>query len=150
MKTGPLSVWAARGAAAMIAFSHLLTSELAPAAEAPVFLGSVGVGRARPEVETELRSLLRAELASAEFSRVKTSRRYVLSATLVRLDSVQSSDSARATCVVSVAILREGATLHALINGRATAEESEAPEARSDALRAAVHSAMVRIPKILR
>src|SRR6188768_1910107 len=148
MKTGPLSVWAARAAAAMIAFSHLLTSELAPAAEAPVFLGSVGVGRARPEVETELRSLLRAELASAEFSRVKTSRRYVLSATLVRLDSVQSSDSARATCVVSVAILRrDGATLYALIHGRATAEEAEARGARSDALRGAVHSAMVRVPK---
>jgi len=123
---------------------------MALGADVPVFLGSIGVGKAKPEVEGELRSLLRAELASAEFSRVRTNERYVLSATLVRLDSVQASDSARATCVVSVAILRDGATLHALVQGRATAEEAKAPAARRDALRAAVHSAMVRVPKALR
>jgi hypothetical protein len=134
----------------LIALSQLLTSGVAPASEVPVFLGWIGVGKAKPEVENELRSLLRAELASAEFLRLKTSRHYVLSATLVRLESVQSADSARATCVVSVAVLRDGATLHALIDGRATAEEAQAPEARSDALRAAVHSAMVRVPKVLR
>jgi hypothetical protein len=74
----------------------------------------------------------------------------VLSATLVRLESVQSADAARATCVVSLAILRDGSTLHALVNGRATAEGAEAPAVRRDALRAAVHSAMVRVPKALR
>jgi hypothetical protein len=143
------SNWTARFAAGLVACSVVLTSVVAPAAE-PIFLGSIGVGKAKPEVARELRALLRAELASAEFARVKTSQRYVLAATLVRLDSVQSPDSARATCVISVAILRDGATLHALINGRGTAEEDKAPAARSDALRAAVHSAMVRVPKALR
>jgi len=142
--------WAARCAAGFVALSLLLGSGMALGADVPVFLGSIGVGRAKPEVEGELRSLLRAELASAEFSRVRTNERYVLSTTLVRLDSVQASDSARATCVVSVAILRDGATLHALVQGRATAEEAKAPAARRDALRAAVHSAMVRVPKALR
>jgi hypothetical protein len=144
------SALAARCAAGLVALSLLLASGVAPAGEIPVFLGAIGIGKAKPEVEGELRSLLRAELASAEFARVKTNERYVLSATLVRLDSVQSSDSARATCVVSVAILRDGSTLYALIHGRATAEEAKAPAARSDALRAAVHSAMVRVPKALR
>ena len=136
--------------AGLVALSVLLASGTAPAGEMAIFLGTVGVGSAKPEVETELRSLLRAELASAEFSRVKTNQRYVLSATLVRLDSVQSAESARATCVLSVAVLRGGSTLHALIHGRATAEEAKAPAARSDALRAAVHSAMRRVPKALR
>jgi len=140
----------ARFAAALVAVSLLLTSGVAPGAELPVFLGAIGVGKAKPEVERELRSLLRTELASAEFARVRTSERYVISATLVRLDSVQSAEAARATCVVSVAILRDGSILHALINGRAIAEENSVPAARSDALRAAVHSAMVRVPKALR
>ena len=144
------AVLAARCTAGLVALSLLVVSGPAPAGEIPIFLGAIGVGKAKPEVEGELRSLLRAELASAAFSRVKTKDRYVLSATLVRLDSVQSSESARATCVVSVAILRHDATLYALVHGRASAEEAQAPAARSDALRAAVHSAMVRIPKTLR
>jgi hypothetical protein len=139
-----------RSVAALVAISLLFASGAALAGELPVFLGAIGIGKAKPEIASELRSLLRAELASAEFSRLKTSEHYVLSATLVRLDSVQSSDSARATCVVSVAILQGGSTLYALIHGRATAEDAKAPAARSDALRAAVHSAMVRVPKALR
>jgi len=140
----------ARLAAGLVAASMLLASGVAPAAELPLFVGAIGVGKAKPEVERELRSLLRAELASAEFSRVRTNERYVISATLVRLESVQAEQSARATCVVSVAILRDGSTLHALINGRGTAEEESLPAARSDALRAAVHSAMIRVPRALR
>ena len=137
----------------MLALSVLLTTSAAPAGESPVFLGSVGVGAAKPAVRTELRSLLREELSVADFAGVKTRERYVLSAELVRLDSVHSKDSVRATCVVSVALLRDnGFTLYALIQGRATAELAKAqPDtAQRDALRAAVHSAMVRVPKALR
>ena len=130
-----------------------LCSVPAPGAEIPVFLGAIGVGTAKPEVRGELRALLRAELASADFAHIKTRERYALSATLVRLDSVPSNDSVRATCVVSVALLRDGgSTLFAVIHGRATAEEAKeyADAARSDALRAAVHSAMIRVPLALR
>ena len=143
----------ARLAAGFIASAVLLGSAPAPAGEVPIFLGSIGVGKAKPEVQSELRSLLRAELSSGEFTRLKSKERYMLSATIVRLDSVQSDDSVRATCVVSVALLRDnGSTLYALIHGRATAEEAKARVdiAQSDALRAAVHSAMVRVPKALR
>ena len=144
---------AALCAAGLVAFSLLLATAPAPAGEVSIFLGAVGIGKAKPEVQGELRSLLRAELSSAEFARIKTTERYVLSASLVRLDSVQSTDSVRATCVVSVALLRDnGSTLYAVIHGRATAEDAKTrvDEARSDALRAAVHSAMVRVPKALR
>jgi len=137
-------------AAGLLALSVLFTSGGAPAADLPVSVAATALGNGTPAVERELRSLLRAELTSAEFSRVRTRTHYVLSATLVRLDSIQAGESARATCVVSVAVLRDGSTLHALINGRATAEQAQAPAARSDALRAAVHSAMKRVPNALR
>ena len=97
--------------------------------------------------------MLNAELSATDFAQVKTHDHYLLSATLVRLDSVVASESVRATCVVSVAILRDnGATLHAVVRGRATAEESKAhaDDAQSDALRAAVHSAITRVPQALR
>ena len=144
---------AASCAAGLLALATLLVTARAPAGDVPVFLGAIGVGKAKPAVRTEMRALLREELSSADFAQVRTNEHYMLSATLVRLDSVQSSESVRATCVVSVAVLRDGgSTLYALINGRATAEgaKAHADAAQSDALRAAVHSAMVRIPKALR
>jgi hypothetical protein len=140
-------------AASVLAFGAVLTSSPAPAVDMPVFLGDVGVGKQTPEVRTQLRSMLSAELSATDFAQVKTRERFVLSTTLVRLDSVIASDSVRATCVLSVALLRDnGATLHAVIGGRATAEEAKAhaDEAQRDALRAAVHSAMTRVPQALR
>ena len=149
----PTRRWSFGLVASSLGAALLLATAPAPAGEVPVFLGSIGVGKATPEVGTELRALMRAELRAQDFSRVKSNERYVLSATLLRLDSTQSSDSVRATCVVSVAVLREnGATLYAVIRGRATAEEAKArvDVARSDALRGAVHSAMMRVPQALR
>jgi len=143
----------ARWLAGSLGAALLLGAPSAPAGEVPVLLGPVGVGNAKPEVGTAMRALLRSELSSAHFAHVKTSERYMLSATLVRLDSALSSDSVRATCVVSVALLRDGgATLYAVIHGRATADDARArvDAAQSDALRAAVHSAMTRVPEALR
>jgi hypothetical protein len=139
--------------ASALAFGVALAPAQAPAVEVPVFLGDVGVGKQTSEVRAQLRSLLNAELSATNFAQVRTHERFVLSATLVRLDSVVASDSVRATCVVSVALLRDhGATLHAVISGRATAEEPKAHalEAQTDALRAAVHSAITRVPQALR
>jgi hypothetical protein len=139
--------------ASLLALTVLLAPVQAPAVEVPVFLGDVGVGKQTQEVRAQLRSLLSAELSATDFAQVKSHDRYVLSTTLVRLDSVLASDTVRTTCVVSVALLRDnGATLHAVIRGRATAEESKthADIAQTDALRAAVHSAISRVPQALR
>ncbi|HEX3774749.1 MAG TPA: hypothetical protein VHV51_09815 [Polyangiaceae bacterium] len=136
-----------------LALCLVLLPSTAPALEVPVLLGDVGVGKLVPDMRAELRALLRDELAVADFAQVKTREHFVLSATLTRLDSVVASDSVRATCVVSVALLRDrGATLHAVIHGRATAEEAKAQvdAAQIDALRAAVHSAIARVPQALR
>ncbi len=146
-------LFSAPGAAAFVALSLMFGAAPAPAGEVPVFLGAIGAGAGKPEVQEQLRTLLREELSSVEFAQLKTRERYKLSASIVRLDSVQSNESVRATCVVSVALLRDkGSTLYALIHGRATAEETKTRSniAESDALRAAVHSAMVRVPKALR
>jgi hypothetical protein len=136
-----------------LALGVLLSSAPVPALEIPVSLGDVGVGQQSPAIRAQLRSLLSAELSRTDFAHVKTRDHFMLSTTLLRLDSVIASDSVRATCVLSVALLRgNGATLHAVIRGRATAEESRAhPDvAQSDALRAAVHSAITRVPQALR
>jgi hypothetical protein len=145
--------FSARWLAGSLAIAVLLGAPSVPAGEVPVLLGSVGVGNAKPEVRAALRALLRAELSSADFTHVKTNEHYMLSATLVRLDSALYTDSVRATCVVSVALLRDGGTtLYAVIHGRATADDARAhvDTAQSDALRAAVHSAMTRVPQALR
>jgi len=131
----------------------LLAPRPAPAVEVPVILGDVGIGKASPEVRALLRTALREELLATDFAQVKTHERYLLSATLLQLDSVVTSNTVRATCVVSVALLRDnGSTLHAVIRGRATAEEAKAQVdvARGDAMHAAVHSALARVPQALR
>lgn len=125
----------------------------APAVEVPVLIGDVGVAKQMPDLRAQLRTMLGEELAATDFANVKTHERFLLSATLVKLDNVVERDSVRSTCVVSVALLRDkGATLHAVIRGRATAEEAKAhiDAAQSDALRAAVHSAITRVPQALR
>jgi len=145
-----LPKWCTAGA---VALGVALCSAPLPAIEAPVLLGDVGVGKQTPEVRARLRSLLRAELSATNFAQVKAHRHFVLSATLERLDSVLAADSVRTTCVVSVALLADhGLTLHAVIRGRATAEGSKAHAdgAQSDALRAAVHSAITRVPEAIR
>ncbi|MEO7036398.1 MAG: hypothetical protein ABI548_20820 [Polyangiaceae bacterium] len=70
--------------AVSLAVALLLGTAAAPAGEVPVLLGAIGVGEAKPEVGIELRALLSAELTSADFTRVKSNERYVLSALLVR------------------------------------------------------------------
>ena len=140
-------------AAGLLAAAMLLSAAPAPAGEIPVSLGAVAAGKAGPEVGGQLRSLLKSELSSADFAGIKSGERYVLSANLVKLESVRSTERVRTTCVVSVVLTRHrGATLYALINGRGTAEDAraQADATQSDALRAAVHSAMVRVPKALR
>lgn len=148
--------------AALLASACFFAASTVPATptELPVTLGSIGGVRASSAMKTELRSLVRAELAASDFTRVKTGERYGLAATLVRLDvdSVpgDGARAVRATAVVSVALTRQsGGTLFALIQGRATAEaqgsgSAHARSVESDALRAAVHSAMVKVPKALR
>jgi hypothetical protein len=124
------------------------------ALERPIALGEVGASPgARVELTRELRQALEQEIGLIDFGRHRPRSRYVLSATLVKLDSVTETQSVRATCVISVALRRErDSALQAVIHGRATAEQakSESESARASALRAAVQSALRRVPETVK
>ena len=126
----------------------------ARAAERLVALGEVGAGTSERSEHTDtLRQALQDELDQIDFGRHRPRQRYVISARLVKLDSATDNRAVRATCVVSLVLRRErGSTLEAVINGRATVEEtrSETESAKATALRAAVHSAVRRVPETVK
>ncbi len=121
----------------------------AAAAEPRVTLGDVSGRTQSGEYTRSLRAALADEFSQANVSRASGRDRFVLSVTLVKLSAEHRDGSARATAVVSMTLRRAREnTLHALLSGRATAEESSAnvDSVRDSALRAAVRSALRRLP----
>lgn len=121
------------------------------ARESPVAVGEVRDESASGAFSEALRSVLRDAMATAELGRPR--ERFVLSATLVRLDAERVGHGARATAHVSLVLRRaREQSLHAVLTGRATAEEESGSvnETRADALRAAVTSALRRLPEAVR
>jgi hypothetical protein len=115
---------------------------------APVSLGEVSAKAPAGEYRAPLRSAVLEALEQAKLGRSR--ERYVLSASLDTLDAKQDGRRVSATAVVSLALRREKEqTLHAVLRGNATAEASDVTlaSAREDALRAAVESAMRRLPE---
>lgn len=136
-----------------IGFFALLGALVAPAggaAEPPVAVGEVQGSTPSGEFSAPLRHALTEGVASMTFG---TSRdHFVLSATLVSLEAAQVGHGARASAAVSLVLRRaRQQTLHAVLKGHATAEASDSSvsETRDDALRAAVRSALQRLPEAL-
>jgi hypothetical protein len=108
-----------------------------------------------------LRSDVEAELAAIDWKKEGVQRSYLVSASVVRLDSDRSGGAVRVSCAVSATIrdAERGAIL-AMVEGRARAEEgsSSAPGARREAdvraergaLSAAAHGAVSAIPEAIR
>jgi hypothetical protein len=100
-----------------------------------------------------LRADASAALAAIDWSGLRLSRRYGVSATVVRLSTERTERSAASTCVVAAAV-RELDTGNVLftVEGRARAEDSASAPARAerDALRAAVEGAVRAVPDGLR
>jgi hypothetical protein len=114
----------------------------------PVSLGEVSGKTAGGEYGVPLRSAVREALDQAKLGRPR--ERFVLSASLETLDAKRDGRRVTATAVVSMVLRREKEqTLHAILRGNATAEESDATldSTRETALRAAVESAMRRLPE---
>jgi hypothetical protein len=144
--------------------AFILTSSLAlacatwstpgDAREQPIALGQVSTPSERGvQAEQRLRQAIEDGLHTVDFGRAPVRSRFVLSATLVKLESVNRTDTVRTTCVVSLAMHRRSdQTLQAVINGRAIAEDAAAASeaSREDALRGAVHSALSRLPEVVR
>jgi len=129
----------------------VLGSGTASAGAPVVALGEVHASTPSGEFSAPLRAALARALARAELGSAR--EKFELSATLVRLDAEQVGRGARASAAVSLVLRRaRQQTLHAVLSGHATAEESEASVTvtREDALRAAVESAVRRLPEALR
>ena len=142
----------ARAVRGAICFAFALTLVAwAPYAEAddtrPVVIGEVGtkVTRARLDLPKALRRALERELAALDVGR--SSKRFVLSASLVKLEGRKAAPGV--ACAVS-AVLRErrSGAIRAIITGRAEAE-FEGDEAELGALDAAVHGAVASVPAAL-
>jgi hypothetical protein len=121
------------------------------AAEPPIAVGEVRGTTASGEFSAPLRSLLNEGVASLMLAAPR--EHFVLSATLVSLEAAQVGRGARASAAVSLVLRRaRQQTLHAVLKGQATAEatDSSVNETREDALRAAVRSALTRLPEALR
>jgi hypothetical protein len=141
-------------ASALLAVLFSTTSNVA-AGRAPLALGQVTtrLDRDSTALRSAFRSAVEQELAGIDLSQVKSGDRYVLSASLIAMDTRADGGRARTTCVVSATLTRErGGALHAILRGRARAEDapSEARSLELSAMRAAVHSALMRVPEALR
>jgi hypothetical protein len=129
------------------------TAAIADAGQSALALGKVTTPRDSKSLESAFKTAVQRELAGIDLTAVKPADRYVLSASLVKMETSADGDRARTTCVVSATLTKQrGGALHAIINGRARVEDApaETRSAELTALRAAVHNALVRVPEALR
>jgi hypothetical protein len=128
----------------------------ASAARPTVSVGDVVVAvegvssEAAPELKSALRRALSEELLELGKNGMVLHHPLVVSATLTKLSSERRAERAKATAVISLALLRaDDQVLLAELRGRASAEETAGNLAsvRSAALRGAVRGAMGRLPE---
>lgn len=125
----------------------------ADAGSSPVALGEVRVTRSDPNLERAFRGLVEHELGEVDLSKVKAQDRFVLSAALVKMATRESSNQTESVAVVSATLRRaRGGSIHAVIQGRAQASDrpSQVKSVELNAMRAAVRSALARLPEALK
>ncbi len=118
----------------------------------PVFLGEVTTPVDRDDLPRTFRETVKRELDRVDLSSVSTRDRFVLSAALVQMSTEASEGKSESTAVVSATLRRErGGDLTAIIRGRARATDSPAKSrvAERSAMRAAVRSALERLPEAI-
>jgi hypothetical protein len=101
-----------------------------------------------PAIARELKSAVERELETLDLSKARAS--YVLSASLVTLETVTESERVESTAVVSAALAeKRGGSLRAVFRGKAQAIDGKdaARTAELAALKAAVRSALSRLPE---
>ena len=141
----------ARRRSLFFALALALVAGFGFAGESPVSLGEVTGATPSGEFSKPLRSAVRDALDSADLGRPR--ERFVLSVSIQTLEAKKDGRRVSASAVVSMVLRRQREqTLHAMLRGSATAEESDTTldAAREDALRAAVESAMRRLPEALK
>ncbi len=104
-----------------------------------------------PAVQRELESAVKHELGRMDLSDAKG--RFVLSASLVKLETTTSSNHVQSRAVVTAELAhKKGGSLRAVFRGsaRATDAKNAAKTAELAALRAAVKTAIKRLPEAVR
>lgn len=118
----------------------------------PVVVGEVGtrVLGGTGDLPKTLRRVLEREIASLALRQASRSRRFVLSASLVKLEHQATTDSESVSCTVSV-VLREqkSGAIRAIIEGRARAT-LQGNEGEAVALEAAARAAIASLPDAVR
>jgi hypothetical protein len=137
-----------------LAGATLCVGVTADAGRSPVSVGKISSRVAkRTDVKRALATAVESELGRLDLSSIRGREHYVLSASLVRMDTVTERDQAETTCVVSATLTREKSrALHAVLQGRArvTDRRGRAGSAEQEALRAAVRNAISRLPEAIR
>lgn len=133
--------------------STLWASDSAASAPATIALGAVSSEVVRKDIDLGawLRLSLARELGGVDLKRAAP-RQVILSASLVRMDSVTTAGKVTVTCVVTALLfdVKRG-TMFAALEGRARAENaSVAPSLERAAMEAAVHSALARVPEAMK
>jgi hypothetical protein len=105
------------------------------------------------DVTVILRKDVETELDAIDWRKAGASRRYHVSAALVRLDSVRAAGALTVTCAVSATLrdAREGRVV-AVVEGRARADDATESVAATqrDALAVAARSAVIALPEAIR
>ena len=132
----------------------LLSGGSAQAASSKVVRVEVSASQAHqePALAHEFERVVRREVSRLSLAPGRKGRRYVLAATLVELKTQSRQDLATATCRVSFTVRdQRGGRMRAILRGRARASnaKSRAFRLRSEAMQAAVHSALSRLPSVL-
>lgn len=109
---------------------------------------STQVARARTDLVRTIRLQVQRQLETLDWGSARPTERFILSATLVRLDTEPGDGGSKSSCALSVALResRRGA-LRAVIDSGSRAEGSDAAQTEDAALRAAVRSAVTRVPE---
>jgi hypothetical protein len=116
----------------------------------PVVVGEVGarVLESRPDLPKELRNSLEREIANLALRQSARSKRFVLSASLVKLDRQPGASGEWVSCTVSV-VLREqkSGAIRAILEGRAKAQGNDSEAVAIDA---AARAAVASLPEAVR
>ena len=119
------------------------------AADPPVVVGEVGtrVAGDHADLPRALRRVLEREIANLVLQQAPRAKRFVLSASLVKLERQEDKT---VSCMVSV-VLREkkSGAIRAILEGRARAT-IEGSEGESAALEAAARASIASLPEALR
>ena len=130
---------------------------LAPAADAgerPVKLERVTAnGPEARKLEPAFRDAVITELGRVDLSGVDSRERFLLSASLVKMQTQADRDQTSVSCQVKATLRRQrGGALHAVLSGRARVEDGPERQRAAEllAMQAAVRSAIRRVPEALR